>query len=170
LLWLLLALGASVVACGGRTEQLTASSLDATAAPDAADGACVPAVEGQACSDGEQPCQPADPCCVGYDWFCNAETHQWAQLRRGCPPPPNCDADGGIADASSDVGAVDAGDDGEPCGVSVMGCSAFPTLPCVDGGHAIGCSAIANSSTLPPSCQFLASERGNTYYCCTCGM
>jgi hypothetical protein len=76
----------------------TPSSVGADAGNDgsaAVDGGCTEPTAGATCMAAQTPCQPADPCCAGFEWFCNANTHVWQKLRRGCPPPPNC-TDAGI--------------------------------------------------------------------------
>ena len=92
---------AAVVGVAAGVSACTASNSSSGQSADAAsnDGssvaACLAPISGASCATDEMPCQPAEPCCVGYRWGCNSVSHTWQRDFLGCPPPPSCmDASG----------------------------------------------------------------------------
>ena len=78
-------------ACGG------SSSTDLPPLPDGGadaavvnNGGCLVVTQGEACAPGETACQPASPCCAGYEWACSAN-RTWQKVALACPcdEPPS---------------------------------------------------------------------------------
>lgn len=57
------------------------------AGPPTGDGGCIEPTEGQPCTVGDLACQPADPCCAGYEWMCSQGAWQKAGLGCACANP-----------------------------------------------------------------------------------
>jgi hypothetical protein len=81
------------VACGGSNSTLELPPI-LDGGSDAAvqnNGDCIVVTEGEACAPSDLACQPASPCCAGYEWACNSITRTWQQAGLSCPcaDPPH---------------------------------------------------------------------------------
>jgi hypothetical protein len=102
-------------------------------------GACVMPSLGGPCAPTDQPCQPPDPCCAGYQWTCNAGSQTWEQVALGCAcqtAPFPC---GGTMCTAGEYCEILSGHDGGP--PPVYTCHPYPE----SCGPADSCSCVENS-------------------------
>jgi hypothetical protein len=95
-------LAAPLAACGGNvvvdaaatttTTGTGAGGATTSSSTTGVGGGCISPTVGEACSSTDVACQPANPCCTGYEWTCMAGT--WQQEGLGCAcqttPPFAC--------------------------------------------------------------------------------
>jgi hypothetical protein len=147
-----LLLSVHLAACGGNAvvgaHSSTTGAAGATSNTTAtgAGGGCITPTVGEACSSGEVACQPADPCCTGYEWACPAGT--WQQEGLGCsckmPTPFACGTttcSAGFFCEQHPPGIAPPPDAGVPvgsytCSPLPASCASSPTCACL--GAALG--------------------------------
>jgi hypothetical protein len=80
-----------VLACGGKVV-IDGAGAGGSVTTSTGGGGCISPSVGEACSQGDVACQPANPCCAGYEWTCTGGA--WEQAGLGCacmtPPPFAC--------------------------------------------------------------------------------
>jgi hypothetical protein len=124
--------------CGG---PMGGGAPDGGAGGHPTDGGCISPTEGEACSSGEVACQPPDPCCTGYEWFCMAGTWQKAGLGCACTVSPpfacgttTCSAGFYCEDHPPGIAEPDGGvpSDAYTCSPLPAACAATPTCACIE--------------------------------------
>ena len=125
---LLAACSSTVGGAGGQSSSGTTTS---------GAGGCQEPTEGESCSDADVACQPADPCCAGYEWTCPNGT--WFQAGLGCACIPDTFACGKLLCGAGEIcvhrpPGVDAGevppDAYVNCEPTPSTCTGTPTCAC----------------------------------------
>ena len=120
------------------------------------DSGCIAPVLGASCAQQDAPCQPADRCCAGYEWFCSSTSNTWQKGAVGCPPPPACGEAGSSDALPSDTGTAasdSVGDDANNAPAADTGTAATDS-----GGD-------GSDSCFGPVTFHLAVTGSGTHYC-----
>jgi hypothetical protein len=139
-----------VAACGGNVVVDGAGAGGAmttttTSTGGSGGGDCIAPTVAEACSAGDVACQPANPCCTGYEWVCMGGSWQQSGLGCACMTPVpfacgqmTCTGSDFCMDSPPGIEGPDGGvpPDSFTCAPLPAACAATPTCACI--GEAMG--------------------------------